>query len=435
MATLPSLPKFLCIPLGLSLLALAGCGKIETSESTAPVAPAAAVASPAPKSATPNSFDEVAAQLDPGGDFYLYLSTAQWLAKVSHGIDSLHDAVLTGSAAQGVQYREQAEKGFALFKDIVLRSGVEDVSGFGASSFAVSPGIHRNKFFIHHYPDKGSGVIWSMCGKQPHALTGLDFLPTDTAAAKFGDCDLAQLLNFVRQEINQSGTPAAKEAVTRWQTQFAGATGLQLDDVLASLNGSLGMVLTLDSSNTVMFPVRNGSAVIPAPRLALLFAVKNDLVFKQVDKILGGNPAVIKVDDPDLRMRTMPIPFFPALNLRPSVAQWNGFLVIASDAQIIRQMIAVQKGAPGYKSTPDYLALSAGLPQQGNSFGVSTVRFAATVRQVQNRIYASNPATPPKALLFQHWISAHQRMANAFGVEVAMPNGWLTVSQMKFARP
>jgi hypothetical protein len=433
MVKFSSLGKCAAIPLALSFLTLGGCGKVETPAPEA-TGPASAV-SPVQKSATPNSFDEVATQLDPGGDFYLYLSTEQWLTKLSKGIDSLHDLALSGSNnALAGPYGDQTEKGFAVLKDMVQKSGLEEITGLGATSFAVAPGLHRNKVFVHHYPDKGSGILWSLLGKEPHALTGLDFLPADTAAATIGDFDLAQLINFLRQEANDSGIPEAKQAVAQWQTQFAGVSGLQLDDVLGSLNGSMGMILTLDASNNISVPIADEPQTIPAPRLALLVAVKNDLIFKQVDKMLGSNPGVIKVNEADLRMLTMPVPMIPALNLRPSVAQWNGFLVIASDDQLIRDMIAVQKGAPGYKSTPEYVALSAGLPQQGNRFGVTTQRFADTLHKVQSQMQSTS-AAPAQAAAIQHWFSTIQKVAYGYGVGSHLPNGWLTVSQFRFAKP
>ncbi len=430
MVTSPSLRKCAAIFFGLGLLLLAGCQKNETQPAQVePTAPAAVSASPAPKAATPNSFAEVTAQLDPGGDFYLYLSTAQWLGHLSKGIDILHDALLSGSASQSVADREQAEKGFALVKDVVQKSGLEEITGVGASSFPVAPGLYRNKLFVHHYAGKGSGILWSLYGTQPHPLAGLDLLPVDTALASFGDFDLVKLINFLRTEADQSGMPDLKQAVTQGETQFAGVSGLKLDDVLASLNGSMGMVLTLDATSTISIPV--GGQTIPTPRLAILIAVKNDLVFKQVDKMLSGNPGVAKVDEPDLRMRTMAIPMIPGLNLRPTVAQWNGFLVIASDDKLLRDMIAVQKGAPGYKSTPEYASLFAGLPKQGNSFGLSSRRFADTLRKFQSQMLASQPgANAAQTAVFQRLFSIENQSAGrCMTVGGVLPDGWLAVGQ------
>jgi hypothetical protein len=222
MVTFPSLRKCAALATALTLLGLGGCEKTEPpTQSTS-----ANAAAPASKPATPNSFDDVTAQLDAGGDLYLYLSTAQWLGKISNGIDTLHDAMLSGSATGSVQDRDQAEKGFALAKDVIQKSGIEEITGVGASSFNFAPGLYRNKFFAHHSADQGSGLIWSLYGKAPGPLTGLDFLPADTGVAGFGNFDLAQLLNFLRQEINQSGIPELKQALAQGETQFSGVSGL-----------------------------------------------------------------------------------------------------------------------------------------------------------------------------------------------------------------
>jgi len=47
----------------------------------------------------------------------------------------------------------------------------------------IEKGMFRNKALLHHYPGKGTGFLWQLAGKEPHALTGLDFLPADTALA------------------------------------------------------------------------------------------------------------------------------------------------------------------------------------------------------------------------------------------------------------
>ena len=102
-------------------MGLAGCEKTE------PGTQAPAAATPIQKPASTNSFDAVTAQLDPGGDLYLYLSTAQWMAR-SQGLDILHDATLSGSGSETVENREKAEKSFAALKDIVQKSGLEEIT-------------------------------------------------------------------------------------------------------------------------------------------------------------------------------------------------------------------------------------------------------------------------------------------------------------------
>jgi len=64
----------------LLLIVANGCGKKEETKSSTPpqpTQPAAVV------SAEKTSFNEVTAQLDPGGSLYAYLSTSQWLEGLS----------------------------------------------------------------------------------------------------------------------------------------------------------------------------------------------------------------------------------------------------------------------------------------------------------------------------------------------------------------
>jgi hypothetical protein len=420
--------QFALLPFAAGLLLLAGCGKTDTTGQEAAASPA-----PAPltiqKSVTPNSFAEVTEQLDAGGDFFLYLNTAQWLGRITHGMDEVHDMVLSGSAGVQVTDRAEAEKTYALVRDIIFKSGIEQVSGVGASSLAIAPGLYRNKFFIHHDADKGDGLLWAIHGRTPHQLAGLDFLPPDTAIAVVRDFDLAQLLNFLRAEVRNSGVPEAQNAFDQWQTQFSGATGLPLDDVLASLNGSLGGVITLDATSTIAIPAGN-QPVIPTPRIALLLGVKNDLIFKQIDKMAGINPGVIKVDEPGLQMRTMPVPMVPALNLRPTVAQWNGYLVIASDDKLVRDMAAALKDGHGFKSTPEFAALSSGMPAEGNGFAIMTQRFAETLRQLQSEMVSNQPGVNANQSAFVRQVFArYQKTGHMYSVGTQLPNGLLSVSQ------
>ena len=415
----------------LGIVLLAGCGN---NSAPAPMAAAPQAAAPtptpAPKSATPNSFDEVTSQLEPGGDFYLYLNTQQFLSKLDGFINSLHDMAASQSGGD-----PDVDKGFGVIKDIVHKSGVEDVTGFGASSFCYTPGSHRNKIFVHHDPDKGSGLLWTLFGKAPHPLTQLDFLPSDTAYVAFTDFDLAQLINFARQEALQSGVPEAQQAVNQWQTQFEGLTQLKLDDVLNSLNGSIGSLVTLDATSTINVPSGNQTITIPTPRLAIFIGVKDDTIFKQIDKMAGANPGVIKVDQPDLRMRTMALPMVPGLNLRPTVAQWNGYLIVATDDQLINDLVAVQKGGAGFKTAADYLSLSANLPAEGNAFGYTSPTFVETVHKFQSQM-STNQAnlSASQAQAIQSWISKYQPMFSGYSVGSQLPNGYLTISQGKFAK-
>ena len=72
---------------------------------------------------------------------------------------------------------------FQVIDGLVKDSGIEHISGFGASSIAREPGFYYNKGIVHHYEGDGDGLIWSAFGKEPHPLKELDLLPETTVFA------------------------------------------------------------------------------------------------------------------------------------------------------------------------------------------------------------------------------------------------------------
>ncbi|MEA3209116.1 MAG: hypothetical protein QOE70_2173 [Chthoniobacter sp.] len=414
----------------LGMLSLGGCNQKTETPPTAAATPSPAPVVAPVQSAEPNSFEEVAAQLDRGGALYLYLSTEAWLAGLSQQIESLRDLALSSMpGSQDPAEREQARRTFGILTDLVRKSGLEEITGLGASSLAVEPGIYRNKLFVHHHAGKGNGFMWSALGKAPHPLAALDLLPAETAMAAFSDLDLAQLIGVVRQQIEASGIPELKQGLEQGLAQFAKLAGMSLDELLQSLGGSSGLVITLDPSRTIKLPIPNVEESIPKPRVALLVQVKDDRIFQLLDKTLAGNATVVRVDEPTLRLRSMPMPVLPGWELRPSVAQWGGYLVLASDEKLIREIIAAHDGGKGFKSTPEYARLSAGLPSEGNSFQLATARYAETRNRLQHLIMKNQPAATAEQAALVEKLLTFQKVGASLGISTHLPNGWLTVGK------
>lgn len=406
-------------------LALAGCNK----KDEAPKAPAAGEPSTAPvKSAVDNSYDEVAAQLDPGGSFYLYLSTEQWLANLGTSIDTMRQAIVTPSLPD--EQREQAERAFKIMQDLVQRSGLQDVTGLGASSIALDPGLHRNKVFVHHHAGKGDGFLWNAFGKAPHALDPLAFLPSDTALASFSDVDIKLLVQFVRDEIAASKSPEAQQALDQAMLKFSMMAGMTIDEALASLGGAAGVVITLDPAKpmAIPMPAAGGKNTIPTPRLALFFKTNDDRIFKKIDEGMGQIPNVEKVDEAEVNMRTMSLPLSPEMVVRPTAAQWGGWLIIATDDQLVRDLIAAKTSGKGFTATPEFQKLSGGLPSEGNGFQLVTELFAKTMMDFQKGVMQEGSMPPEQAAIMEKLMS-FQKPGAAYAVWTRRPDGWLSVGK------
>jgi hypothetical protein len=365
-----------------------------------------------PVSAEKNSFQEVTSRLDAGGNFYLYLGTEQWLDGLSAKVSGWQQ-LITSFPDLKADDRDNVNKAFDIVTRVIKSSGAEDVSGVGMSSIAIEKGIYRNKLFVHHYPGKGSGFLWTMFGQKPHVLDGLDLLPPNTALAAFSDFDLPQLWSVIRDETAQSGFPQAQAALHGLPDQFEKSTGLKWDQVLASLGGEFGVVLTLNESNMIAVPLPGNQLQIPEPGLMIVAKVKDDTVFNRMDAAMekAGGQQVIRVDKPDLKMRTMPVPLPLPIQLRPTVATSGGYLFIASSDSLITEALAVKSGQKaGLKSTEEFKHLARDIPQEGNGFTYVSRRLGQTIMQVERQALQGSGRNPDAA---NAWLQSIMQSQNA----------------------
>jgi type II secretory pathway pseudopilin PulG len=374
-------------------------------------------------SAVRNSFSDVTSHLEPGGNLYLYLSTEEWFTSLSTQLAQMRDFVNSVPATSAADKRD-ADRLFTVLGNLVRDSGIEEISGFGMSSVAVEKGLFRSKAILHHYRGKNTGYLWSMFGKQPHTLDGLNLLPANTAFASFSDIDISRLWAVITKEIEQSGIPGARQAVQPVRDQFSRMTGADLDKALASVDGECGIVFTLDESkgNSVFLPLR-----IPEAGLMLLCKVKDDSIFDAFDTAWKTNPLVIQTNRAGLRMRTMRSSSPQPITIRPSIARSENLLFIASNDALVEAALAVKAGTqPGLKSTDEFKHLSQRVPLQANSFTFRSGRLADTMARLQSEMLAGNASAQSLAQApFLASIFGTPGSAGTFSVAANTEEGWL----------
>jgi len=401
-----------------------GCGKKEALPTGQK--PAGGPNTSAVVSVEKTSFTEVTSQLDPGGNFYLYLGTAQWLDGLSTKVGAWRQ-MFTAMPNLKPDDATNVNKAFDIVTGLIKDSGLEDVSGVGLSSVEIEKGLFRNKALLHHYPGRGTGFLWQLAGKEPHPLTGLDFLPADTALAVFSDAELPVLWTVAQKEIARADLPQAQAWLEKFPAQFELKTKVKWDAFLNSLGGEFGLVITLDPSNNIPVPMPGGVVQISTPGLLLAVKVNDDTIFNRIDEQLKANPQVVSVDKPGLKMRTMPVPLPFVGQLRPSTASSGGYLFIATSDALIDDALAVKSGQKsGLKATDEFKHLAQGLPDRGNQFAYVSQRFAQTLIQVQQQAMAANTKTDPR---WKQWMQSlcYGRPTFAYSVGVNTPEGCLTI--------
>jgi hypothetical protein len=426
MKTLSSLNSTLALAL-LTLLAVTGCKKEEAPPSKPQEAtPAAAV------SAERTSFAQVTSQLDPGGSLYVYLSTEQCLAGLSgkvSGWRGLLDAIPDVKSED----RENLNKALDIITNLIQKSGIEDVSGFGMSAIARETNSYHTKALLHHYSGKGSGFLWNMFGQKPHAFDGLSLLPASTALATFADLDAPMLWAVIQKQVAASDFPQAEEAFKKLPDAFETATGLKWDKVLASLGGEFGFALTLDDTKTIPIPLggEGDPLQIPEPGLLLVAKVKDDTIFNRIDEALKqkAGDQIVNADKPGLKMRTWPLPLPLPIQLRPTVAAADGYLFIATTDALIQEVLAVKAGQhPGLKSTQEFQRLSKDVPVQGNSFSFMSQRFSQTMKKVQEQALQMTAKSSGSSTAWLHSFLGSSTPTVSYAVAANTDEGWLWVA-------
>ena len=376
---------------------------------------------------TKTSFNAVTSQLDPGGDFYLYLSTARWLEHLNTYIESWRGKMMSLPNAKAEDL-DNINKAFDLIGHLTADSGIQDLDGVGISSVEVEPGMYRTKGLLHHAAGAGTGFMWQLGGAKPHALTGLNLLPANTALAMFSDTDIPKIWSVVEDEAIRSGIPQAQESVRQVPAQFEKATKIGWTAFLNSLGGEVGVCLTLDESNPVPIPLPSGLINIPEPGLFIALRVNDDTIFNRIAEEMKTNGQTMVTEKTGLRMRTMPVPIPMAINLRPTEASSGGYLFIASSDTLIQDVLAVRDGnIPGLKDTKEFKHISQNIPEQGNQFCFVSPVFGRTVASIQEQVLSAKQAGNPAQTEWMRSLFNQQKPAYSYCVGANTPEGYLSV--------
>jgi hypothetical protein len=224
-----------------------------------------------------------------------------------------------------------------------------------------------------------------------------------------------------------SEIPGVTQALGQVPGQFHQQTGLGLDDVLDSLGGDYGVLFTLDQHKKVTLPIPGHPLEMPSPGLAIVIKVNNDLIFDRVDMALSSNQLIAammtRVDDPDLKMRTVNVPLPIPVDLRPTIARAGDFLIIASSDILVHDMLAAKSGQKtGFKSTDEFKKLSQGIPGEGNNFTLMTGAFSRAVGQAQQQFVPKDEDQNPNPALQKLLNSNTNSFSYSVGVNGA--EGW-----------
>src|SRR5262249_23488694 len=314
--------------------------------------------------------------------------------------------------------------------NLIKSSGLEDLSGVGISSIAREKGYYHSKLIFHHYPDRGSGFFWNLFGSKSHPLGTLDLLSTNTALASFSDLDVPLLWSVLRKQAKQSGFPEVAELFEAFPEHFERATNLKWDQVLASLGGEYGLVLSLNPAKKVKIPLHGGDSSLefPEPALMIVAKTKDDTLFNRINELLEKTgQSVVRLDKPNLKLRSIPLPLPLPMPVVPTIASSGGYLFIASSEIIVQEALAVKAGeVPGLKSTTEFQKLARDIPVAGNQFTFISERFGRTITDLQRSALESSEATDAQKEWMNSFLDKHPA-SYFYAAGGNTDQGWISV--------
>lgn len=366
-------------------------------------------------------------QLDSGGTVFGYLSLDQWLSGLSATVSELRQLALDLPNVPESD-RTMINQGFDLARGLVKASGIESLDGVGISGIQIGPDLFRTKTIMHHPEGAGDGLFWTAFGKQEHELEGLKLLPSNTGLGVFSDLDVAKIWSVLEQELTRSGIAPVVEGIKSWPGKFEEMSGLNWGQVLASLGGEFGLIVTLDDARTVKLPTGDPPMEIPEPALMLAVRIKNDLLYDRIIKELKDNPSVTVTEEAGLKMSSMPIPLPIPIPLQATVASSGDFLFVATSTNLVRSALAVRKGeSSGIKDSPDFKELAKHLKLSGNQFSYTDKRIGQAIAEIQKQAMASQ-AIPKEQAEFMKKLFLNQPPAYGLAVSGHTGTGWNSVA-------
>ena len=376
---------------------------------------------------TPTSYGDVAKYLNANGTLYTYMSTEQWGAKLDDFVGKLGGAIL--EAMEGDNEQAGVEVALHFLRSFIDESGLRAARGVGMSSVAEGKGLYQNRAVVlHQMPGPPQGLFWDVAASENGKLKMLDCVPQDAVMATYGPFRPTPIWDWVKKTIVSSGYEPALAGFNQAIMMTRGQ-GIDLDQWFESMGPGMGLVATISRDEKVVVPLPNGTRLeMPQMALAVLIEVKDDSIFQFADAMLQALPNVTRTDDGDLRIRSAQLPIPLPIKVKPTIARFGPYLVLATNGDIVQAMDSCRRGEnPTIAKTAEFQTMAKGMPTEGMGFSFVSRRFGENISDLVQAAMSADPDAKAMA----GFMGGMESQAS-YGVSVKMPDAIVTVSRSDF---
>ena len=367
-------------------------------------------------------FSAVAPYLNADGAMLSFYDTRELVAGGEAIVSLINNAIL-----QSARQDEGAKLGAKIISLIYESSGVKALAAVGSSSVPRGNELHFNRKYIARATgDHKPGFLWNALTEKTGPLTGLDLLPATTAWAAFGNVNFAYLDSLVAQISGEAG---GAEAMKNFKQKLE-AVGVKWEEVLASLDDEVGVVLLLDPKRSIRVPAGQSVLKLPHPSGGVILRTKNNYIYERISKLGGPNgPQEEEIQGCKLLSQAVSNPVVP--DLAPTIALVDKYLVLGSSRDFPLQVAATLRGkTPGVRGSAEFKSLSQDVPLEGSAFSFSSKVFSDTIRQLVDEALSAVPGNAQREMLKQTYMAFLAGMAPqpSFTVLQRVDADWLVTS-------
>ncbi|MCK4836888.1 MAG: type II secretion system protein GspG, partial [Candidatus Aminicenantes bacterium] len=189
------------------------------------------------------------------------------------------------------------------------------------------------------------------------------------------------LWQWIKKEVEASNLPELKKGILSAEPMLK-AQGIELEQLLDSLSGRMGMVMALDAENTSRIPLGQIPVDLPNPDMALIFSAENSYLFDLLQKMM---PFAQKSEEKDVKKLIIPLPPTLPIPLKPVIWLKDNLLFVASNEEFVKSILSARKKGDGLIKTEEFKALSLHMPKKGNSFRFISARLVDLFLDIQQK--------------------------------------------------
>ena len=318
-------------------------------------------------------FKEVTSKLDPGGTSYVYFTPVNAYKMLDETFSGARK-LITNKMSESAR-RKEIIAVFDLVESFAKSSGISEIKGCGFSSIGINKDLYRGRCVI--YAPKRRGALWKASGKT-RKFDLLQKLPDNTAMAYYSQIRMDVIWSWIKKELAKSNI-GSKHAIKAWEEQ-AKSQGVDIDKLLKSTTGEIGMVLTVDMNKKEK--VNLGMQTINASnfQVAFFIGVKDNKLFRLIQArtqpVQPGDKAA-----PKDRIVFEGVPMLPPF-IKPAIVNKEGYLFISSHPELIDTLTDGAKKP--LVNTPKFKKYAAGLQiEKGLGFEYVDTKFSKFVIEMQ----------------------------------------------------